>query len=194
MSGVVADNVGRSSGLVKAAGGGAWTLIGTSEASNSATLTVTGLDSTYDTYAIAIADAVPATDAATPFLRLGDSGGFDSGSSDYSWTSDRVNHSGPASNLAKDESDSEIQFTDDGIGSAAGEGFGAVAFLHGPGDGTVRSMITGQANMFNNSTAPNLLSFSGVRNAVITHTQIQFLFSSGNVSTGRLTVWGISHA
>ena len=58
-----------------AAGGGAWNLIGTAVASNSASLTVTGLDSTYDTYGIGISDIVPATDDAVFYMRLGDSSG-----------------------------------------------------------------------------------------------------------------------
>ena len=39
-----------------------WNIIGTSVASTSASLTITGLDSTYDTYHIALSDMVPATD------------------------------------------------------------------------------------------------------------------------------------
>ena len=72
-------------GILDLAGGGAWNVIGTSVASGSASLTVTGLDSTYDTYAIGLSDLVPAADNAEATLRLGDSSGVDSGSSDYGW-------------------------------------------------------------------------------------------------------------
>ena len=52
MSGIIAQNVGRHTGLVKAAAAGAeWTLIQTQTASSSATVDFTsGLDSTYDEY------------------------------------------------------------------------------------------------------------------------------------------------
>ena len=52
MSGIIAQNAGRHTGLIKAAGGGgAWNLIQTLTASSSATLDFTsGFDSTYDEY------------------------------------------------------------------------------------------------------------------------------------------------
>ena len=54
MSGIVAQNVGRRSGLVKApeAGGGAWTLISTvpSDGSDDSLSFTSGIDSTYDEY------------------------------------------------------------------------------------------------------------------------------------------------
>ena len=53
MSGIIAQNVGRHGGLIKApsGGGGAWTLISTVTASASADISFTsGLDSTYDEY------------------------------------------------------------------------------------------------------------------------------------------------
>ena len=74
-------------------GGGAWTLIGTSVASSSASLTQTGLDSTYALYAIAGADLKPATNGVTMFFRVGDSSGIDSGASDYSYYSTNVGRS-----------------------------------------------------------------------------------------------------
>ena len=55
MSGIVAQNLNRQSGLIKAseAGGGAWTFISKTTASTSATLSITsGLDSTYKVYLI----------------------------------------------------------------------------------------------------------------------------------------------
>ena len=78
---------GNAGGLTwAAAGGGAGlVLINTAVASNSATLTITGLDSTYDTYLIVCADILPATDSASLYCRVGDSGGIDSGGSDYKW-------------------------------------------------------------------------------------------------------------
>ena len=64
MSGIVAQNVGRRSGLVKAvAAGGEWTLIETQTASSSATISFTsGLDSTYDEYCFKFINIHPETD------------------------------------------------------------------------------------------------------------------------------------
>ena len=66
------------------AGGGAYNLINTAVASSASSLTITGLDSTYDTYAIAISSLTFSGNSGVSF-RLGDSSGVDSGSSDYSY-------------------------------------------------------------------------------------------------------------
>ena len=67
MSGIIADNSGRHTGLVKAASaGGVWNLIETLTASSSATLDFTsGIDSTYDEYVFKFYDIHPATDSVT---------------------------------------------------------------------------------------------------------------------------------
>ena len=67
------------------AAGGAWNIIGTAVASSSASLTITGLDSTYDTFAVQLSDLVPATDSVDGWFRFGDSSGVDTASSDYGW-------------------------------------------------------------------------------------------------------------
>ena len=75
---------GAGSQPVFAAAGGAWTKIGTADASGSANLTITGLDNTYDAFYFHGSQLVPATDGvANGWLRFGDSSGIDSGGSDY---------------------------------------------------------------------------------------------------------------
>jgi hypothetical protein len=185
-----------SAQLSFAAAGGAWNLIGTSVASSSASLTVTGLDSTYDTYAIALSDMHPATDAAYPWIRMGDSGGIDVGASDYAWGYYGVNAAGAATDVA-DMADSEIELIDGnvtGIGNAAGEGLGAMLYLHNPGDGVVFPMMTGTVMPVWSPTLIYPISVGGVRLSAITLDRIQFLFSTGNIVSGRLTIWGIAHA
>tara|TARA_R100000656_G_scaffold23141_1_gene20603 strand:+ start:202 stop:804 length:603 start_codon:yes stop_codon:yes gene_type:complete len=66
MSGIIAQNVGRHGGLIKApsGGGGAWTLIETQTASASADISFTsGLDSTYDQYVFKFINIHPSADA-----------------------------------------------------------------------------------------------------------------------------------
>ena len=178
--------------------GGAWNLIGTSVASSSASLTITGLNSTYDTYAVALADIVPATDTALGWIRFGDSSGIDTGAADYGWG----HYGGLVDNTtagfvgSEDNSDAQILCTHTtGAGSAAGEGFGAMLYLTSPSDGTTLSMITGTTATANPTVADfyNGQLF-GVRRNVITMDRILFQFSTGNIASGRMTVWGIAHA
>ena len=180
--------------FVTPAAGGAWNIIGTAVASTSSSLTITGLSSTYDTYAIAVQDVVPATDSVYGRLRFGDSGGVDSGT-DYSYSNFDMGHSGSAAqtNYVSAGTD-HIRLNNDNIGNQAGEGLGGMYFLHRPGDGTSHPFITGQSVQIDDSTRVRGSLQYGKREAVITLTQVYFDVSSGNIATGRLTVWGIAHA
>ena len=175
--------------------GGAWTLIGSSAASTSASLDQTGLDSTYDTYAIVLSDIVPTTDSALPAIRFGDSGGFDSGASDYAWHASYGDNTSGSYGGTISSGETFIRLGNS-VGSAAGEGIGGVFFLSRPSDGTARPMLHGTfAGIGTSSGTPvfggNLVA---IRLAVITLDRVQFLFTSGNVGTGRMSVYGLAHA
>ena len=185
------------------ASGGAWTLIGTQVASASASLTQTGLDSTYDTYAIAFSDLNPETDNVLPYFRMGDSSGIDSGSSDYEWCS-----WGMLSNQSNDftsdvdTDDAQILLLNDtpaqGVGNGTAGGFNAMIFLHGPGDSTMRPSVSGTYTYISIYDVLGEGTCTGGmhRNAAggdITLDRVQFFFSSGDIDTGRMTVWGIKH-
>ena len=193
---LTSNGAGAAPTFQAAAGGGAWTLIATAVASASASLTITGLDSTYDTYAIALADIIPATDGAGPYLRVGDSSGIDSGASDYQWFCYRESLADtPSQNRQGDSTDSEIQLTGTAtVGSTAGEGLGVVIYLHRPGDGVMEPYFSWSGAFQDTIATANLTLGAGVRVSSITLDRIQFLFHSGNVASGRMTIWGISHA
>jgi len=180
---------------------GTWNIIGTSVASGSSSLTITGLDSTYDTYAIAISDIKVATDSVLMQMTLGDSSGLDTGASDYGWwhsqaVIDADSTSGAANILSEDSADSKISLTGDNnpIGNATSEGFSGMYWLNRPGDGAMMPTIHGTYH----GTSFNVLGIGGlsfgIRKAVITLDRISIFASSGNLTSGRLTIWGIAHA
>jgi hypothetical protein len=131
-----------------------------------------------------------------PWLRVGDSSGIDSGASDYSNIQQALRYSSTAYTAVAHQDISYIflpcQY--ESVGNAAGEGFGGLLHLHRPGDGTMRPMLTGITAAFDTDTNLGGGIMLAQRNAVITLDRIQFLFNSGNIASGRMTVWGISHA
>ena len=177
-----------------AAGGGAWNLIGTAVASNSASLTVTGLDSTYDTYGIGISDIVPATDDAVFYMRLGDSSGVDSGGSDYEFHCASVTSDSASYGSTTATGQNSIQFSNQGVGNQANEGTGAMLYLARPADGTMWPNLTGTYTQVGATT--NLYGgfIVAVRRSAISVDRINVLFNTGNIASGRMTVWGIAHA
>ena len=174
------------------AGGGAWTLVGTAVASASASLTITGLDSTYDTYAIGLSGFQPVTNYALIQMRFGDSSGIDSGAADYDW---HVMSANAALETRNDTSDSKIDIChEDGIYNTAGKGYGAMLYIHNPSDSTIGTIMSGTA--ITGGAAANRYThvLSGQREHVIAHDRVQIFFSTGNIAIGRMTIWGIAHA
>ena len=200
-SGHFLKSQGAGSQPVFAAAGGAWNVIGTSVASNSASLTITGLDSTYDTYAIGLSDLIPATDGVVPWMRVGDSSGIDSGSTDYEHFTNALygGNAAPTNTTSGGDTKIILWSTADGdtVGSASGEGFGGgILYLHQPGDSSQWSQITGTTCGIGAGSGQSVIgnAVMGTRRAVITLDRVQFLFSSGNITSGRMTIWGIAHA
>jgi len=188
--------------FVTPAAGGAWNIIGTAVGgggSGTSALTVTGLDATYDTYAIALSDVLPITDDQLGRLRLGDSSGVDSGASDYGWSKGNyhINTTSGAESYQEDNADSEIHIGDrngNWIGGAATEGIGGMFFLHTASDGQILPTLTGEAAWVGADTSVNFDQIVGARLAKITVDRVEFTFASGNVESGRMTVWGLAHA
>ena len=190
---LTSNGAGAAPTFQAAAGGGAWTFIATVTASSSASLTVTGLDSTYDTFAVAVSDLIPATDSTHVMMRVGDSSGVDSGSTDYS------NHTGMSTSTSAGYAGSATAGNDRinlgiSVGNVSGEGFGGLYYIHNPGDGSVFPLITGTSVYKTYSGVLEGGALAATRDAVITLDRVQILMSSGNITSGRVTAWGIKHA
>jgi len=169
-------------------------VIGTAVADDSATLTVTGLSSTYDYYFVVGSELMPASDGVAGGFRIGDSGGIDSGASDYIWWQDMQASGVVQTNGATSTGDAQHKIANS-IGATAGEGLSFILHMPRPGDGTTKPKWHG--NYCNATENPADIGggvFFGRREAVIDTTQVQFLFASGNVASGRLTVYGYAYA
>ena len=177
-----------------AAGGGAWNLIGTSVASTSASLIVTGLDSTYDTYAISWTDLTPVTDNQNLSIQFGDSGGLDSGAGEYNWHRSACQEDSASYAAGASEADTDAQISN-AVGNGAVEGCGGMVWLTRPGDASMWPTFSGTFTGIH-GTGPlvNGGHVFGSRSGRIAVDRVGVLFGSGDILRGRLTVWGIAHA
>ena len=203
MSGIIAQNVGRHTGLVKASsgGGGAWTLISTQTASASSTISFTsGLDSTYDEYIFKFYNLHPSADQ--PHLQFQ---GNASGGSGYNET---INSIFFESYHAESDGEAVLEYTAGGD-LANGTGFqrlfteanysndGSISgslHLFAPSDTTfVKQFMSVCQGMFGPTTNPySWQSFgSGYFNTTSAIDEIQFKFSSGNIDAGDISLFGI---
>jgi hypothetical protein len=170
-----------------------WVLIGSQEASNDASLTQTGLDSTYDAYCIIISAFVPSVDAnESIILRFGDSSGIDSGGSDYTCLRE-LYLEGTTTYSGLDFGDRADMICGSAHGTGTGEGGSAVLWLLNPGDAGVRNHIHGRWIGYDLQPELRGAAFYGMRNAAITLDRILVAFQSSNIVSGRFTVWGMKH-
>ena len=174
--------------------------VGSTTASDDASITVSGLDTTYDMYLIGINDLKIASDAQDIHMRFGDSGGIDSGGADYAWigtafTSDADN-TGSTSDPKGSEDSSDgficISGQNNAVGNAATEGFSGLWTLSNTGAGTNLPSIIGNYNNTNQSTGVTIGMTGGHRRAKISVTSINIFAQSGNLTSGTLVVWGLS--
>ena len=198
MSGIIAQNVGRHTGLIKAAAaGGEWTLIQTQTASASSTISFTsGLDSTYDEYCFKYINIHPQTnDVAFQF-----NGSTDSGSN-YNVTKTTT-----AFNAYSHESSGAALTYRSGEDMAQGTGFHGIQadwssdndhagsgmfYLFNPSSTTfVKHFLIKSSNNHEGEYAMHHF-IGGYFNTTSAVDAIQFKMSSGNIDAGTISLFGI---
>lgn len=170
------------SGAYSEAGGGAWTIIQTTEADDVASVTLTGISATYASYCIAVCDVVPASDDKRFYMKTGTSGTVDTGTYDYY--------------LAGSSGTSSISYIYlmAEMGNAAGEGWSGMIWHNRPTTGNGRALFHfsgGSRNKDNNFT---FAWGGGQKDVVQTVDRVKFQTSGGNITSGRFTLYGIAHA
>ena len=182
MSGVISDNVGRSSGLVKTSGGGGLVFIETTDiGSTPATVNFTAVNaSLYDAYMCVLMNVTPANDDVHLYMRTSTNGGssYDAGGSDYNWA---VTSQGGANSAG-------VDYT---IGSSAGEtGISGVVWVLGP-HLAKQTMITW--DLFFDSANPGGHAAIGgaLRDSAADTDAWQWYFEAGNLESGTITVYGV---
>jgi hypothetical protein len=188
---VLTADSGEATGLKWAAAGGDWELLGTASPSAAATVnfTLTGwTNADYIAYKVMLAHVAPATDNVTLQLRTSTDGGstYDSGASDYAWQRVEITTNIP------DVADSQIDLIRF-MGNAADETISGEVTLFNPAAaqfGTVTWKLIGK------NTAGSVITSegSGQRLSAANVDAFQFFFSSGNVASGELRLYGLKAA
>jgi hypothetical protein len=148
--------------------------------------TSTYINSTYDNYCI-IGDLKPATDSVNLIIRFSASGSFLSGASDYGWESGDMG----ANQFTEADSDSSIKLTRAPVGNATGESISFKIFLQFPSSSGTKTSLVGQNNYSIDNNTHKAMSFGGFRNSAEVNDGIRFLFGSGNIASGNVTLYGL---
>ena len=208
MSGIIAQNILDSSGLVKAqAGGGAWNFIKKITASADSTISfVDGTSdvdlSTYNEYLFTFKNMHAENLATTLEFQVSTATGSSYGVSATSvnW---RAYHredgaNGALQHLYYDKSNSTdtqpIMSTADGLGIANDESGSGYLCLYGLNSTTFVKLFTSVTNSYTNDDASNLVFNSGYFNTTSAIDAVQFTmpYQSGTIQTGDICLYGLS--
>lgn len=176
-------------------GGGAIVFLEAHTASSSATLDFTAfISSTYDEYLFELVNVLPATNAADLLMRVGTGGGptYDSGAAAYTQADWRW-HSGGGSAAGGGTASAIICAGRDHVSNNANwAGVSGSLTLLDPGS-SVYKKVNGMCSHADGTTAVlEGVSFTGYYTATTVLTAIRFLYSSGNIASGTIRVYGIA--
>jgi hypothetical protein len=167
-------------------------LISTQAASSSATIDFTSLDDTYDSYLVEIDSAKPASDDVTLQLRVGTGAGPTYQTSGYYWGTDNIR--GSLTFADGSASDTRIVISGNGggaggVGNATGENARATIKFSNPEASDFTEFQYDCAFVRADGT-PSRTAGGGHFATAGATTGIRFMFSSGNIASGRFTIYG----
>jgi hypothetical protein len=183
-------------GIAGASGG--LIFISSQDASASATLNFTGFDGAlYDGYVFHLMNLIPATDGADLRMRTSSNGGssYDSTANDYQWITRAYTTAAVASDTAS-TSLAYIALTPPtgGIGNTAGEdGVSGVVTMPGPHLAKKTPLLLDLTG-WNNAGVFWQIKGSGVRNASAAVNAVSFFMSTGNITSGTITMYGLKNS
>jgi hypothetical protein len=165
-------------------------------ASSQATVDFTTLDDTYDAYELVVSSAKPATDDVEAWLRIGTGAGPTYQTSGYVWGL-AANPMGAANSLygsSAGGSTARIVMSEVGagvaVGNATGENWSGTIWFNNP-EATDFMELRYDAQYSRSSANQSVRVVGGGRfDTAGAVTGIRFMFSSGNVASGRFTLYG----
>lgn len=181
-------------GLIRPYG---WVLLDEQIASASATLEfTTGIDATYDRFMFVLSNIRPVSDGVNLRAEMSDDAGstWKTGATDY-----ELNRTNRQSDTAGLVSVNNSQGTTgigvgSGVGNAAGEGISGEVILLSPAE-TQNTYIIANMVFFDDTATAVLVRAETVgayNAAAVAITGLRFVFSSGNIASGRIALYGLA--
>ena len=189
MSGILSDNIGRSSGLVKAAGGGGWAFVSSQSASSSASITFTGFVTGFD-YLVCAWNVILGTDGQFYGARMGISSGPTIRSSGYLGIGSGVSET-PA--VTQDHDSTIIDMTGSSGGTSTDEKAHHEAVFFEPA-GSGKTAVLGTWFMHNSASLLSAGALGGNYNTAEAHDRVQFISKSGNIASGEYYLYKRANA
>jgi hypothetical protein len=177
---------------------GAWTAIETVTVSSDATVDM-DLSGTHKMYQVHIDNLIPATNQVSLLLRFSVDAGstFLEGASDYAWS--YIGGTSTSAAQSGDVADTDITFSASlpssifGLGNVAEESYNGFINIHNANQTTKAVCVSGQVAMLDQTPLIGGFIENGSLIANINEVDaIRFLASSGNLTSGRITLYGLN--
>jgi hypothetical protein len=179
------------------AGGGAWEFVSTQTVSGVSSVSITGIDNTSDLWIWVFQGVNVATDGANPYLRTSNdtsSHSYDSTSGDYSWCVGMDFNTTYYSALVDIATEIRMGESVADTGNDATAAIGGFIYIHNPSNTTYWTGITFNWHNMDTGQGVQYVSGGGQREAAEAVTAVQFYMSSGNVDSGRFSLYKLKHS
>ena len=175
-----------------ASGGGAF-LLSTTTASSSATIDMTGIDSTYDQYIVNITNYVPENDGTFIYMRVSnDAGSTFETSLNYAYAVRATSASTGADTNTTNGADSALVVSGStGIGNGATEGVDLTIRIMNPSSTSKYVALTWEGIFVDSSGITVFFKGGGNFKTTSAVDAVRFLQNSGNISTGTFSLYGV---
>lgn len=181
-----------------AAGGGTWELINSVVADGSTTITVTGMSATHAVYAISITNLAASSGGNLFQGNVGTASGIDASGTNYAYNIVYTSDNGSYGNTMHEFNGGSFRWnmgpTTGGNSTQTGAQLSGMYFMQPRGGQLVISGTWGAVGIAGSTPNYQGGSFFGINKVVAAYDRFRLFFSSGNITSGRVTIWGIKHA
>lgn len=165
-------------------------LIQSQPASNSTTIDFTGkITSSFSTYLVKMSDIIPATNNANLLLTFSVDNGANFLASNYKWTN-KTSTSNAGNAASQSASDSSIRIADT-LQNGASNGLCGDLQLYDMNNGTLVPKCYAMTTMMGSGPVGVVTAMGGMNTGVTAINAIRFAMSSGNITSGTFTLYGI---
>lgn len=149
------------------------------------------IDSTYDEYEVHFENVIPATNNVILQMQTSANAGgaWDGGAAAYDWVNGTA--LGAGASAASSAGDTSIQIAANVTNVAADGGVCGVLRIHDPAATASNKMISGQVSLLVNTSTLAVKTVAGRRLATAAVNGIRLKFSSGNITSGKIKLYGV---
>ncbi len=180
------------------AASGNWSLLSSATPSSVATVDFAAVfSSSYDVYVVEFFNVVPATNSGILGFQLGTGAGPTWVNTGYQWTNVGIRSSSAAGFNEASSSDTLVKMTsvDGGVGVSSSGQVSAMLYIIGT-NGSSNLIYGVFQTAFWEANGLNLCNTQGgfTQTAAAVHTSLRILFSTGNIASGTIRVYGIKNS